>query len=82
MGDMGDSFKAWADFRQAKRKANRESSAQLLADAGVAFTSHNEGAHLKLEGGWDLYPGTGLYTHESLPVRGRGVRNLLRELGR
>lgn len=83
-GDQGD---YWRDVgphmkqeSQIRRAMNRESTAEHLTAAGVAFVSKNNGAHLLVAGDWSLWPGTGRWRHHSLPIEGRGVRDLLRAM--
>lgn len=78
----------WADVRPAmverskqRRASNRESSAELLSQAGVQFTSHNDGAHLVVSGRghtFDFWPGTGLWKMRGSTQQHRGVRRLIK----
>jgi len=69
--------------RAAKRAENRDGGAQVLQQAGHAFVSNNNGAHLIVAGGSvDFWPGTGLWMDRRTPERGRGVNSLLRHLGK
>ena len=87
MGDMGD---YWRDVRPAiqeesrkKRASNRESSAKMLAAAGIAFEAKNEGAHLIVTANGrtvDFWPGTGLWIERGASRQKRGVRRLIAEL--
>lgn len=87
MGDMGD---YWRDVRPAmqeesrqKRASNRESSAKMLAAAGIAFEAKNEGAHLIVTANGrtvDFWPGTGLWIERGTSRQKRGVRRLIAEL--
>lgn len=75
---MQDDFKAQTQASKQKRRQNREASMQLLRSRNVAFTEHNGGSHLIVEGAWDFYPGTGLYVQRGRERRsGRGVFGLL-----
>jgi hypothetical protein len=62
---MSDEAEAWRAFKlhkQEKRASNRQTSAELLAASGIVFTSHNNGAHLIVEGPTthiDFWPGPG-----------------------
>ncbi len=77
----------WADVAPAmkeaskkKRASNREASAFMLAEAGIAFVSRNAGAHLIVTGGgrtFDFWPGTGLWEMRGSTQRHRGVRKLI-----
>ena len=80
MGDMGDDFNAMKKASQVKRASNRERTAQRLLDAGVPFVSKNGGAHLIVAGVWSMWPGTGLFRHQNLPIEGRGIRSLLEHM--
>lgn len=82
MSDMGDDFRAMKAAGQAKRASNRESSAQLLRDNGIHFTSNNAGAHLIVEGATgfiDFWPGTGRW-NDRLGTKGFGVMNLIKHI--
>lgn len=57
-----------------KRAENRLHSTHLLKVAGINFTEHNNGAHLKI-GEIDFWPGTGLFKEDD--IEGRGVENLI-----
>lgn len=85
MDDDGDIWRAHRQARAEKRAANRQSSAEILAAAGIAFTSKNFGAHLIVQHGSeriDAWPGTGLWRTRSKPqIEGRGVRQLLKLMG-
>lgn len=43
---MGELFADWNRAKQAKRAANRVSSADYLRQRGVSFEERNNGAHL------------------------------------
>lgn len=78
----GEMWKAFKVMKQEKRASNRENSAELLASAGIPFTSHNGGAHLIVEGRdcfIDFWPGTGRWISRD-GTKGFGVRNLLEYL--
>jgi hypothetical protein len=69
-----------------KRAKNRESSETVLTRHGIAHESRNNGAHLIVRRNnytVDFWPGTGKYIfRETSPViQGRGVFNLIRQLG-
>jgi len=62
-----------------KRAKNRESSKQILINAGIEFEVKNNGAHLIIisaSGLIDFWPGTGQWLTRNC-VHGRGVKNLL-----
>jgi hypothetical protein len=78
----------WRDVRKAGQQArasNRVTSAEVLTKAGIRFTSHNDGAHLRVlyDGRiYDFWPGTGLWRLSGgKGASGRGVFKLLRHLG-
>lgn len=81
MGDMGDIFNDMKRESQLKRASNRKSSADILTKAGIEFTSKNLGAHL-IVGDFDFWPGTGLFINRKTGKRGRGVKNLIKFVGR
>lgn len=83
MSDMGDDFRALREHNQAQRAQNRESSAEILKRAGVAFVSRNRGAHLIVKHNGirvDFWPGTGKWSSAGGRTS-RGVFELLKYLG-
>ncbi len=79
MSEVGDMYREIAEESRVKRAANRESSAQVLTDAGVEFVTKNFGAHLIVQTAIeyiDFWPGTGLWQVRG-GRRGRGVKQLL-----
>lgn len=76
---MGELFGSMRQASQDRRAANRASSAQLLADAGIPAETRNGGAHLIVAGAWDFWPGTGKWKERGGGRRsGRGVFGLIR----
>lgn len=80
--DLGTIFRLHRERQQQKRADNREFSTGMLREAGVFFTSHNDGAHLIVAERWDFWPGTGRFTERKGRAgqrkrEGRGVRRLL-----
>lgn len=66
-----------------RRAHNRESSAKILEDNSIPFSTHNAGAHLLIdlkEYVIDFWPGTGLWhvRSHSGQYKGRGVFPLVR----
>ncbi len=81
MGDMGDDFRAWTEYKKAKRRSNTEYSTKLLQGIGVKFESKNLGSHLIIEGKEcliDFWPSTGKFIPRDGTKKGRGVNNLLK----
>jgi hypothetical protein len=79
MSELGEAFEGYRAAKQAKRASNRSQSADYLKQRGIPFTSHNDGAHLIVEGpaGYiDFWPGTGRWKDRAGPA-GFGVRNLV-----
>lgn len=85
MGEMADVFNGWREHKKAKRDSNTEQSTQALLDAGVPFTSHNDGAHLVVtarDGSIiDFWPSTGLWMLRATKVKHRGVFRLILRCG-
>jgi hypothetical protein len=87
---MSDQAEIWRDVRherQEKRASNRVSSRDLLRAAGVVFVEKNDGTHVIVDGGpggrrADFWPGTGLWMVRGSSKRHRGVRRLLKWLGK
>lgn len=79
MSDGADLWKEFKAYKQEKRASNRQSSADLLTTSGIVFTSHNDGAHLIVEGATkyiDFWPGTGRWNCRT-GKKGFGVINLI-----
>lgn len=80
----------WAEFKRIKteksiqkRANNRRKSTQLLRNAGVNFTEHNNGAHLVVTSNQqiiDFWPGTGKWGDRKRRHYRRGVHSLLEYL--
>jgi len=79
MSEQCEIFRAMAEHRQAKRRANNASSTEILRKNGIEFVSKNNGAHLII-GQYNFWPSTGLFIHRKTNARGRGVFNLLKTL--
>ena len=80
MGDMAEVFNAMREDSKERRARNRDSSARILAEAGMAFESKNNGAHLVVEGRYDFWPGTGLWMARGEKTKRRGVKNLIQRI--
>lgn len=81
--DTGEVYRAMRQRSAEKRAGNREHSAEVLRRAGIAFTTHNNGAHLIVKHGGirvDFWPGTGKWSSQGGRVD-RGVFRLLKFLG-
>lgn len=86
---MGDYWRdvapAMKQESQERRARNRTSSASMLTQAGIAFESKNDGAHLIVTCGvrtYDFWPGTGLWKMRGSTQRRRGVRSLMNQIQR
>jgi hypothetical protein len=78
--DIRDLWAAHRELSKQKRASNREESARILREAGLTFTTKNEGAHLvvvRLAVVVDFWPGTGLWISRNPAKRGRGVQPLI-----
>lgn len=81
MGDMGEVFNDMRAYSQHKRARNREASARILREAGIAFRDTNNGVHLIVADAYDFWPGTGLWRRRGIETKnyqGRGVAGLIR----
>lgn len=81
---MIEGFKRMRELSQAKRSHNREHSAALLENSGIAFDRKNDGAHLIILSNpkIDFYPGTGLWRVRGENKSHRGVKSLLKHLNK
>ena len=83
MSEMGEMFASMKEASQVKRANNRSSSLQILIDNGIAFESHNSGAHLIINRNgriWDFWPGTGKWVERGINRYRRGVYRLLQAI--
>lgn len=84
--DIGEMFNAMKKASQEKRASNRQSSADILKERGIAFEAKNMAAHLIVRHAGkvvDFWPGTGKWIDRAFAQRvgkGRGVFSLLRYL--
>jgi len=82
--DDDDMGAFWRDVKaagQAKRADNRKSSPELLKEAGIAFDTKNDGAHLVVPVRGlliDFWPGKGLWIVRGSTQRHGGVRKLIK----
>ena len=84
MNDEAEAWRALKLLKQEKRASNRQSSAELLTASGIVFTSHNNGAHLIVEGPTthiDFWPGPGRWNCRT-GKKGFGVLNLIQYVKR
>lgn len=79
--EIGETFAALKRIHKERKEQNREGSAHFLEKEGIVFTSHNNDAHLIVEGpkGYiDFWPGTGRWiSRTGTKQKGFGVKNLL-----
>ena len=79
MSEIGEAFRALKEDRKKKKEANKQSSTELLTNAGISFESKNGGTHLIVNGGSiDFWPSTGLWIVRANGNRKRGVRKLIK----
>lgn len=81
MSELAETYDLMRKRSQDKRADNREKSASYLTSAGVHFTSHNNGAHLIVEGKdcyIDFWPGTGRWSTRDGKRSGFGVKELVK----
>lgn len=81
MSEMCEDFREMRKMSAEKRQSNLEKSTEILRENGVLFKSFNHGYQLQINtksGIVNFYPSTGLYNGV---LSGRGVFNLLKELG-
>lgn len=80
---MEENWETLRKEKQEKRAKNRAYAQEHLRKEGIAFESHNNGAHLVILCAGlviNFWPGTGLWrTHE---WEGRGIYNLVKYIKR
>lgn len=85
MGDMREVYKAMKESKRTRHAANRKLYANLLNQAGVPFSTNNDGVHLIVDGGdsgkIDFWPGTGKWIARS-GKNGKGISTLLSAINR
>jgi hypothetical protein len=60
--DLIGGYRAMNDRSKSRRQSNRDNAPAILKEAGIEFSSHNDGAHLIVSGkteSFDFWPGTG-----------------------
>lgn len=80
-GLESEDYRAWDKAKQKKRANNREDSARILRENGIAFVTKNNGAHLIVTSNghtFDFWPGTGLWQMRGSTHRHRGVGKLIK----
>jgi len=82
MGDMADVFNDMRAASKEKRASNREQGPLRLKEAGIAFSVHNDGAHIVISRNRpfvdvDYWPGTGAWRARGWTYSKRGVANLI-----
>lgn len=80
--DAGDMWREHKKLRQEKRASNRDASAKILMEEGIAYDNKNMGAHLIVKHNGitvDFWPGTGKWK-DRIGKQGRGVINLIKYL--
>lgn len=83
--DISATWRAIRAQRAEKRGDNREASARLLTQAGIGYTTANNGAHLIVRNGSfvvDFWPGTGKWRVRGLPNYNRGVNALIKAISK
>ena len=80
--EMSDSemWKAYKEAGQKKRWSNEENSLRLLDSLGIKYETLNKSiSHYRISG-INFWPTTGKYYDPKTGLKGRGVRNLIKEL--
>ena len=83
MSEMAEMFSHMKEASQKKRASNRTQSARILAEAGIDFEQHNDGAHIVIKRNgraWDFWPGTGKWHERGTKIYRRGVMPLIKAL--
>lgn len=86
--DAYDHYEQERIEQQAKRRANKVYSTEVLAESGLMVSSYNNGVHLVVlntanDRCYDFWPSTGKYIERAdRPIKGRGVHNLIQEMTR
>lgn len=82
MSDTIDDFRAINTASAIDRKLRREIAHKVLSeDKDIAFSSHNEGAHLIVVGrsnSVDFWPGTDKWHSRDKRIKGYGLDNMLK----
>lgn len=73
----------WSGHReeaQQRKEANARNSIRILTEKGVRFRKMPGAMHYRV-GDFDFWPSTGLFYNAKTKRKGRGVFNLLSEIG-
>ena len=85
MSETGDMWREVKKIRSSAKAQRREQGPLVLREHNVFFTTHNNGAHLRIEGlkgeMIDFWPGTGAWKSSVPHTGGRGLKELLGYLG-
>lgn len=85
MSDIGEVYKCLKAVRQQERADNRSSAPRRLREAGIEFSSHNDGSHLVIKGRFgcfDFWPGTELWKMrgQRKAKRNYGIEELIKRI--
>jgi hypothetical protein len=80
VSELGETFREWKKYKQAKKADNFLSSIELLKKNGIQFTQLSS-THLRI-GDYDFWPSTGKWIHRPTKRHSRGVFRLLKGLGK
>lgn len=62
------------------RRILREKNTKILLDNNINFESFNSGAHLRINGHIDFYPGTELWKDSMIGLQGTSIEELIKYL--
>lgn len=85
MGELGEIWTEHKKERKQKKESNRNKAIEILTENGISFESKNSGAHLIIRHNGmivEFWPGTGLFISQHGGQKYRGIRNLLKILGK
>lgn len=80
MSEIGDTFDALREGRRKKKESNHRRSIAILKERKFQIKQFDAFSY-RVEG-FNFWPTTGKYYHPKLKITGRGVFNLIKEIGK
>jgi hypothetical protein len=86
VSELGDDFRTFREYQKKRKRQDylKAKPEQCLAEAGIGFTTHNEGLHLIVENNEkpiDFWPTTGRWISRN-GKEGFGVKSLIEYIER
>lgn len=79
MSELGDTFRAWKEYKTEKKENNLSHSIDLLNRRGISFKEFTP-YHYKVVDLYEYWPTTGLFINTKTKEKGRGIRKLIKQI--